>query len=135
MENTPKRCPEPRPGIDRRAIIGEWSPPNPAAPSFVHLRLHTEYSLEDGTVRIAELVKRGCRHENAGPWPSPTGTNLFGLVKFYRQAMAKGIKPIAGADLRVSDPDHPELYGVVTLLVQNRIGYLNLCRLLSRSFF
>ena len=107
--------------------------PNPAAPSFVHLRLHTEYSLEDGTVRIAELVKRAADMK----MPAVAVTdwhNLFGLVKFYRQAMAKGIKPIAGADLRVSDPDHPELYGVVTLLVQNRIGYLNLCRLLSRSF-
>ncbi|MEN1729477.1 MAG: DNA polymerase III subunit alpha, partial [Pseudomonadota bacterium] len=60
--------------------------------------------------------------------------NLFGLVKFYRQAMAKGIKPIAGADLRVSDPDQPEHFGVATLLIQNREGYLNLCRLISRSF-
>lgn len=107
--------------------------PNPVAPSFVHLRLHTEYSLEDGTVRIAELVKRAA--DMGMPAVAVTDWhNLFGLVKFYRQAMARGIKPIAGADLRVSDPDHPELYGVVTLLVQNRIGYLNLCRLLSRSF-
>jgi DNA polymerase-3 subunit alpha len=100
---------------------------------FVHLRCHTEYSLEDGTVRIGALVDKAV----AAGMPAVAVTdwhNLFGLVKFYRQAMAKGIKPIAGADLRISDPDDPERFGVVTLLIQNREGYLNLCRLISRSF-
>ncbi len=100
---------------------------------FVHLRLHTEYSLEDGAVRIADLVRRTAEMQ----MPAVAVTdwhNLFGLVKFYRQAIAQGVKPIAGADLRISDPDHPEMHGVVTVLVQDNVGYLNLCRLLSRSF-
>ncbi|AKS41990.1 DNA polymerase III subunit alpha [Wenzhouxiangella marina] len=106
---------------------------NSAAPPFIHLRLHTEYSLEDGTVRIGPLIDRAA--ELGMPAIAVTDWhNLFGLVKFYRKAMDKGIKPIAGADLRVSDPEHPERFGVITLLIQDRTGYLNLCRLLSRSF-
>jgi DNA polymerase III subunit alpha len=103
------------------------------APPFVHLRLHTEYSLEDGTVRIGALVARAA--ELGMPAVAVTDWhNLFGLVKFYRAAMAKGIKPIAGADLRVQDADQPDQFSEVTLLIQDRTGYLNLCRILSRSF-
>ncbi len=108
--------------------------PESSAPTdFVHLRLHTEYSLEDGTVRIAALIKRA--RELQMPALAVTDWhNLFALVKFYKAAMANGIKPIAGADVRVQDPDQLDRFGVATLLVQNRAGYLNLCRLLSRSF-
>ena len=104
-----------------------------STPPFVHLRLHTEYSLEDGMVRIGALVDRV--RELGMPAVAVTDWhNLFGLVKFYRAAIARGIKPIAGADIRVSDPDQPDQAGVVTLLIQDRSGYLNLCRILSRSF-
>jgi len=109
------------------------SEPQTPRSRFVHLRCHTEYSLEDGTVRIGALIDKVA----ASGMPAVAVTdwhNLFGLVKFYRQAMAKGIKPIAGADLRVSDPDDADRFGVITLLIQNREGYLNLCRLISRSF-
>ncbi|WP_376695272.1 DNA polymerase III subunit alpha [Wenzhouxiangella sp. EGI_FJ10305] len=109
--------------------------PKPSAPPspFVHLRLHTEYSLEDGMVRIGELVERAA--ELGMPAVAVTDWhNLFGLVKFYRAAIAKGIKPIVGADVRVQDAADAEQFGVVTLLVQDRTGYLNLCRILSRSF-
>lgn len=99
----------------------------------MHLRLHTEYSLEDGTVRIDELVSRAA--ELGMPAVAVTDWhNLFGLVKFYRAAMAHGIKPIVGADIRVQDASSEGEFGVATLLVQNQTGYLNLCRLLSRSF-
>ena len=102
-------------------------------PPFVHLRLHTEFSLEDGMVRIGQLVDRVA--ELGMPAVAVTDWhNLFGLVKFYKAAMAKGIKPIAGADIRVQDADHSEDCSVITLLIQNRTGYLNLCRILSRSF-
>src|SRR5690625_667239 len=105
----------------------------PQQAPFVHLRLHTEYSLEDGTVRIDELVSRAA--ELGMPAVAVTDWhNLFGLVKFYRAAMAHGIKPIVGADIRVQDASSEGEFGVATLLVQNQTGYLNLCRLLSRSF-
>ncbi len=103
------------------------------APAFVHLRLHTEYSLEDGLNRIGPLLDRVA--ELGMPAVAMTDWhNLFALVKFYRAAMARGIKPIVGADIRVQEADRQTQPGVVTLLVQDRTGYLNLCRLLSRSF-
>lgn len=109
------------------------APKPPTNPPFVHLRLHTEYSLEDGMVRIGELVERAA--ELGMPAVAVTDWhNLFGLVKFFRAAMARGIKPIVGADLRVQDAADAEQFGVVTLLVQDREGYLNLCRIISRSF-
>ena len=100
---------------------------------FVHLRLHTEYSLEDGMVRIGPMIQRAA--ELGMPAVAVTDWhNLFGLVKFYRAAINHGIKPIAGADVRIQDPAQSDEASVMTLLVQNREGYLNLCRLLSRSF-
>ncbi len=106
---------------------------DPSPLPFVHLRLHTEYSLEDGMVRIGELVDRAA--ELGMPAIAVTDWhNLFGLVKFYRAAMRRGIKPIAGADVRIQDPSQADEASIVTLLVQDRTGYLNLCRLLSRSF-
>ena len=104
-----------------------------SSPGFVHLRLHSEYSLEDGMVRIGQLVDRAA--ELGMPAVALTDWhNLFALVKFYRAATARGIKPIVGADLRVQDLEQQDQFGVITLLVRNRAGYLNLCRLLSRSF-
>ncbi|NDY95438.1 DNA polymerase III subunit alpha [Wenzhouxiangella limi] len=105
----------------------------PSKTPFVHLRLHTEYSLEDGLIRIHQLLDRAV--ELGMPAVAITDWhNLFALVKFYRAAVARGIKPIVGADIRVQEADEGPQAGVVTLLVQDRTGYLNLCRLLSRSF-
>ncbi len=105
------------------------------ATSFIHLRAHSEFSLEDGMLRINQLVDRAV--ELGMPAVAVTDWhNLFGLVKFYSAAQARGIKPIVGTDLRVQlggDGDG-EPFGVVTLLVENQQGYLNLCRILSRSY-
>ncbi|MDH5436734.1 MAG: PHP domain-containing protein, partial [Gammaproteobacteria bacterium] len=78
-------------------------------PAFVHLSLHTEYSLIDGIVRIKRLVKAAAK---AGmPAVAVTDfSNLFALVKFYRAAQSAGVKPIAGVDLLIHndiDPNHP----------------------------
>ena len=100
---------------------------------FVHLRLHTEYSLEDGMVRIGELVERVA--ELGMPAVAVTDWhNLFALVKFYKAAQRHGIKPVVGADVRLQDAGNAEHTSRLTLLVQDHTGYLNLCRLLSRSF-
>jgi DNA polymerase-3 subunit alpha len=61
-------------------------------------------------------------------------SNLFALVKFYRAAEANGIKPIAGADLWIDNPAEPGAPTQLTLLCQNRRGYLNLAQLISRSY-
>ncbi|WP_145004699.1 DNA polymerase III subunit alpha [Pseudomonas oryzihabitans] len=101
--------------------------------SFVHLRLHTEYSLVDGIVRVKGLVKAA---EAAG-MPAVAVTdqgNLCSLVKFYKAAMGAGIKPIAGADIWLAGRDSDAPLSRLTLLVMNAKGYRNLTELLSRGF-
>ena len=60
--------------------------------------------------------------------------NLFGLVKFIKSAHANGIKPLVGSDVRITNPANEIEFSAATLLVQDRTGYLNLCRLISKSF-
>jgi DNA polymerase-3 subunit alpha len=103
------------------------------ATPFVHLHLHTEYSMVDGTVRIKPLINRA--RELGMPAIAVTDQhNLFALVKFYRAAEQAGIKPIVGADVLLRPPDNPDHITRLVLLCQNREGYLNLCKLLSRGY-
>ncbi len=102
------------------------------APSFVHLRVHTEYSLVDSVVRVKPLMKAVA--EAGMPAIAMTDeTNLFAMVKFYRAAEKAGIKPIIGADLWLDLDDERELCRF-TLLCQDRTGYANLTRLLTRVY-
>ena len=102
-------------------------------PSFVHLRLHSEYSISDGMVRVDGAV--AAAHGDAMPALALTDlSNVFGLVKFYQSARGKGLKPIVGCDVFISndaDRDRPHR---LLLLCQSREGYLLLCRLLSRAY-
>jgi len=100
---------------------------------FVHLRLHSEYSLSDGLVRIKPLVT-GCRELGMPAVALTDQTNLFALIKFYKAAVSAGIKPIAGADLWVRNREQPREPDRLTLLVQNLEGYRNLTKLLSRAY-
>ncbi len=100
---------------------------------FVHLHLHSEFSLVDSTLRLKQLIAR--TKELGMPAVAVTDQfNMFALVKFYRMAVAAGIKPIAGADVLVIHPEDPEHSSRLVLLCQNREGYLNLCKLLSRGY-
>jgi len=102
-------------------------------PAFVHLRVHTEYSLVNGTVRVKPLVKQVA--EAGMPAVAVTDQcNLFSMVKFYRAAMAAGIKPIVGVDLWVADNSVGASPTRLVLLCQSREGYLNLTRLVSRTY-
>ncbi|MCE9664154.1 DNA polymerase III subunit alpha [Halomonas sp. M5N1S17] len=100
---------------------------------FVHLRVHTEYSLVDGLVRLKPLIKATA--ERGMPALAVTDeANLFGLVKFYRGAQGAGLKPIIGADLWLANPfDEGHPYRL-TLLAMNDIGYRNLTELISRGW-
>ncbi len=101
--------------------------------SFVHLRVHTEYSLVNGTVRIKPLVKQVA---DAG-MPAVAVTdqcNLFSMVKFYRAAMAHGVKPIIGVDVWIAEAGENVAPSKLVLLCKSRAGYLNLTRLVSRSY-
>ncbi|MDT8439213.1 MAG: DNA polymerase III subunit alpha [Wenzhouxiangellaceae bacterium] len=100
---------------------------------FVHLRVHSQYSLEDGLASPAALAARA----RALDMPALAMTdwhNLFGLVKFIKAAHREGLKPLVGADLRLTAPGQDHDGTSFTLLVQNNSGYLNLCRLISKSF-
>ena len=100
---------------------------------FVHLHLHSEYSMVDGTVRIKPLVERA--RELGMPAVAITDQhNFFALVKFYQAAEAAGIKPIIGADVMLRSPEDPDHVSRLVLLCQDRQGYLNLCSLLSRAY-
>ncbi|RIK94565.1 MAG: DNA polymerase III subunit alpha, partial [Burkholderiales bacterium] len=104
-----------------------------SAPGFVHLRVHTEYSVSDSIVRIEALVERALADEQ--PAVAVTDlANLFGWVKFYKAARARGIKPICGVDAWVSNEADRERPFRMLLLARDRGGYLRLCELLSRAW-
>ena len=101
--------------------------------AFVHLHVHSEFSLADGIVRLKELVATARR----GNMPAVALTdlgNLFGAVKFYREALAAGIKPIIGADVWVENPADVHKPFRLLLLCQNREGYRALCQVLTRAY-
>jgi DNA polymerase III subunit alpha len=102
-------------------------------PRFVHLRLHSEYSVSDGLVRVGEAVKRA--RESAMPALGLTDlANTFGWVKFYRAARGEGIKPIFGCDVWLSNAADRSRPSRLLLLVQHREGYRRLCELLTRAY-
>ena len=103
------------------------------AQGFVHLRLHTEYSLIDSVVRVPELVAAIA----AAGMPAVAVTdqsNLFAMVKFYREALAHGVKPIVGVDLLVHEPGERQQPSKISLLCQSQTGYGNVTRLVSRAY-
>ena len=99
---------------------------------YTHLHLHSEYSLVDSTIRIKALVE-ACVRAGMPAVALTDECNMFALVKFYKACSAAGIKPIGGCDLWISAPDDPRPWRL-TLLCQNREGYLNLSRLVSRAW-
>ena len=100
---------------------------------FVHLRLHTEYSLIDSVVRVPELVDAVSAAGMAAVAVTDQ-SNLFAMVKFYKAALAKGVKPIVGVDLLVKEPGDRAMLSRITLLCQSQAGYRNVTRLVSRAY-
>jgi len=118
--------------IARRAAVIKFSS-SMAAPRFVHLRLHSEYSVTDGIVRIDDAVRRAA--EDGMPALALTdASNLFGMVKFYRAARGAGVKPIIGADCWVQNEADRDKPSRILLLCAGHEGYLRLCELLSRAW-
>ena len=103
-------------------------------PKFIHLRVHTEFSLVDGLVRVKELVA-AAKADNMPAVAMTDQTNLFALIKFFKATTGSGLKPICGADLWVENTDEPggEPYRL-TFLVRNSEGYLNLMELISQAY-
>ncbi|MDA3914857.1 DNA polymerase III subunit alpha [Oleiagrimonas sp.] len=99
---------------------------------FVHLHTHSEFSLLDSTIRVKALVE-SCARAGMPAVALTDESNLFALVKFYKAACTAGVKPIAGCDVWVTDPDDPRPWRL-SLLCQHEQGYRNLCRLVSRGW-
>jgi len=104
-----------------------------AAPRFVHLRLHSEYSVTDGIVRLDAAVERAAQ-DGMAALALTDSANVFGMVKFYRAARATGVKPIIGADCWVQGRSEADKPARVLLLCASRAGYLRLSGLLSRAW-
>ena len=100
---------------------------------FIHLHLHSEFSLVDGTVRVKPLVSSVT--EQGMPAVALTDrANLFAMVRFYKAAMAQGIKPVIGSEIWIRDPEDINKPSSLVLLVKNNEGYKNLTRLISRAY-
>ena len=96
-----------------------------AEPTFVHLRVHSEYSVIDSIVRHKSLVAKAAADGQPALAVTDLG-NLFGWVKFYRSARKAGLKPICGADCWLSNHDDRDRPFRLLLLVRNEAGYLRL---------
>jgi DNA polymerase-3 subunit alpha len=105
--------------------------------SFVHLHLHTEYSLLDGSIRMKELMKKAAEFKMPAVAMTDHG-NLFGAIEFYQEAQRAGVKPIIGCEVYVAPGSHKdrppsrrESAYHFTLLTENETGYRNLVKLVT----
>ncbi|NDV12752.1 DNA polymerase III subunit alpha [Crenobacter caeni] len=102
-------------------------------PRFVHLRLHSEFSVTDGIVRLDDAIRRA----KADGMPALGMTdlmNMFGLVKFYKGCRDAGVKPLIGCDVWLENPADADKPTRLLLLAKNRDGYGRLCELLADAF-
>src|SRR5436190_17260511 len=90
---------------------------------FIHLRLHSEYSIVDGLVRIDDVVAAAEKDAQAALALTDLA-NLFGMVKFYKAARGKGVKPIVGCDVWITNDEDRDKPSRLLLLVKNSAGYL-----------
>ncbi len=107
---------------------------------FVHLHVHTEYSLLDGSNRIKDLIQR-VKELGMGSVAITDHGVMYGVVEFYKEALKNGIKPILGCEIytakRNMQDKQPGLdsdYGHLVLLAKNNTGYKNLMKLVSLGF-
>lgn len=101
--------------------------------TFVHLNVHSEFSLIDSVVRIKDLT-RYCAELGMPALALTDHVNTFALVKFYRCCLVHGIKPIIGADMRIVNHDNDRQPFHLLLLCQNEHGYKNLLSLISLAY-
>ncbi|TJZ72862.1 DNA polymerase III subunit alpha [Chitiniphilus eburneus] len=103
------------------------------SPAFIHLRLHSEFSVVDGIVRIDDAVDRAKALGQPALGVSDL-MNLFGMVKQYKACRSAGIKPIIGLDAWVENEEDREKPFRVLLIARNRDGYGRLCELLTDAY-
>jgi DNA polymerase-3 subunit alpha len=103
------------------------------SPIFTHLRVHSEYSIVDGLVRIDDLVAAAAK-DNQPALAVTDLANMFCMVRFYKAARGKGIKPVIGVDAWITNDENREKPFRLLILAKNRAGYLQLCDLLSQAW-
>ncbi|WP_159918164.1 DNA polymerase III subunit alpha [Pantoea sp. 18069] len=99
---------------------------------FVHLRLHSEFSVVDGTTRINSIIKAAAADGQAA-MAITDYNNMFGAIKFYKEGRGKGVKPVLGTEIQLEGEEGAAASRLI-LLVQNKTGYHNLCELLARGW-
>lgn len=99
-------------------------------PSFVHLHLHSEYSVVDSLIRIDSLTE-AVANQGMPAVALTDQVNFYALIKFYKAAHAAGIKPICGCDVMIVEDHNPEQISLLVLLVKDQTGYRNLIKLIS----
>src|SRR5438128_1373928 len=107
--------------------------------SFVHLHLHTEYSLLDGSIRMKELMEKAAEFKMPAVAMTDHG-NLFGAIEFYQEARRAGVKPIIGCEAYIAPGSHKDRPASrrhaayhITLLAENETGYRNLVKLITTA--
>jgi DNA polymerase-3 subunit alpha len=103
------------------------------SPSFVHLRLHSEFSVADGIVRLDDAVARAAA-DGMGALALTDLGNVFGMVDFYKAARKHGVKPIVGCDVWISNEGERDKPHRLLLLVRSARGYRTLSELLTRAY-
>ena len=101
--------------------------------SFVHLQVHSEYSISDGLVRLPQLMT-SITENHMEAVAITDDSNLYAAVKFYKAAVKAGIKPIIGVELTIETDEGDGAAGQLTLLCRNNMGYQFLCELLTRAY-
>lgn len=102
-------------------------------PRFVHLKVHSDFSMINGLAKVKPLVKNAVA-DNMVAMALTDFSNFCGLVKFYGEALSSGLKPIIGADILVRAIPETEELDELTLLAKNNTGYHNITMLLSKAY-
>src|SRR4030065_2496985 len=111
--------------------------------NFVHLHVHSEYSLLDGSARIRDLISKAIEYGMPAIALTDHGV-MYGIIEFYKTAVLSGIKPIIGCEIyqapnsrwdkQLEKENREEVSNHLTLLVENKTGYKNLMKLVSLGF-
>ena len=105
----------------------------PAPANFVHLRVHSEFSMIDGIVRVKDLIKNAASSHMPAVGLTDQ-SNMYALVKFYKAAQNAGIKPIIGADIWLENEEERDAPFRLTLLAQNKDGYRHITEIISQAY-
>jgi DNA polymerase-3 subunit alpha len=105
----------------------------PAPANFVHLRVHSEFSMIDGIVRIKDMIKTAAGHHMPAIGLTDQ-SNMYALVKFYKASLGSGIKPIIGTDIWLENEEELHAPFRLTLLAQDKDGYRHITEIISQAY-